>query len=131
MATHRRHPEPVRNLSACYQEALTATARLMSRSHELPDAATFRSRILTLLKYAESQAAQAGFDAGDIGPASFAVVALVDEAAMNSGLGLVDNGMVRSVSVRVGGRRRRPSPGGARFAPGVFQLQSRGPQIVR
>lgn len=86
MTTRQKRPDLVRNLSACYQEALTATARLMSRSHELPDAATFRSRILTLLKYAESQAVEAGFDAGDIGPASFAVVALVDEAAMNSGL---------------------------------------------
>src|SRR5205085_994158 len=66
------------------QEALTAVARLRADRQPITDAAAFRAQMLQLLGRAEQEARQAGYEPADVRMAVFAVVALLDESALNA-----------------------------------------------
>ncbi|GLC25003.1 DotU family type IV/VI secretion system protein [Roseisolibacter agri] len=71
-------------LARMLQEALTAVVRLRAGRQSIPDAAAFRQQIVQLLQRADGEARQAGYPPDDIRLAVFAVVALLDESALNS-----------------------------------------------
>lgn len=71
-------------LALAFQEVLTVVARLRTDRQPVPDAAAFRAQMLGLLGAADADARGAGYDPGDVRLAGFAVVALLDESALNS-----------------------------------------------
>lgn len=71
-------------LALLLQEALTVTTRLRAGRQPVTDPAAFRAQMLQLLRRADQEAQAAGYDAGDVQLAVFAVVALLDESALNS-----------------------------------------------
>jgi type VI secretion system protein ImpK len=71
-------------LARMLQEALTAVVRLRAGRQPVPDAAAFRQQMTQLLSRADGEARQAGYPAEDVRLAIFAVVALLDESALNS-----------------------------------------------
>ena len=71
-------------LALAFQEVLTVVARLRAERQPVPDAAAFRSQMLSLLGAADADARGAGYDPADVRLAGFAVVALLDESALNS-----------------------------------------------
>jgi type VI secretion system protein ImpK len=80
-ATPVRHAE---NLALFYQEVLTATVRLRGDRQSVPDPAAFRYHTRDALKAAANQALAAGYTAEDVKLATFAAVAFLDEAILNS-----------------------------------------------
>jgi len=71
-------------LSLLFQEALTAIARLRADRATVSDAGAFRAQMLHLLRRAEAEGIAMGYEAGDVQLAVFAVVALLDESALNA-----------------------------------------------
>ncbi|MBV9879089.1 MAG: DotU family type IV/VI secretion system protein [Gemmatirosa sp.] len=71
-------------LALAFQEALTAIVRLRADRQPITDPAAFRAQMLQLLGRAEQEARGAGYDPADIRLAVFAVVALLDESALNA-----------------------------------------------
>jgi type VI secretion system protein ImpK len=71
-------------LALALQEALTAIARLRADRQPITDSASFRAQMLQLLGRAEQEARVAGYDPADVRLAVFAVVALLDESALNA-----------------------------------------------
>lgn len=71
-------------LARMLQEALTAVVRLRAGRQPVPDAVAFRQQMTQLLQRADGEARQAGYPADDVRLAVFAVVALLDESALNS-----------------------------------------------
>lgn len=71
-------------LAAAFQEPLTAIARLRTDRQPVTDAAAFRAQMLQLLGRADQDARGAGYDPADVRLGGFAVVALLDESALNA-----------------------------------------------
>jgi type VI secretion system protein ImpK len=71
-------------LARLLQEALTAVVRLRAGRQAVPDAAAFRAQMTQLLQRADADARALGVPAEDARLAVFAVVALLDESALNS-----------------------------------------------
>jgi type VI secretion system protein ImpK len=71
-------------LALALQEALTAIVRLRGDRQPVTDAAAFRAHMLQLIGRAEQESRGAGYDPADIRLAVFAVVALLDESALNT-----------------------------------------------
>jgi type VI secretion system protein ImpK len=71
-------------LALALQEALTAIVRLRADRQPVADAAAFRAQMLQLLARAEADARGAGYEPADARLAVFAVVALLDETALNA-----------------------------------------------
>jgi type VI secretion system protein ImpK len=71
-------------LAFALQEAITAIVRLRGDRQPVTDAGAFRAHMLQLLGRAEQDARAAGYDANDVRLAIFAVVALLDESALNT-----------------------------------------------
>src|SRR5262245_35917859 len=72
------------NLALYYQEVLTAIVRLRGDRQSVPDPVAFRRHTRDALKAAASQALAAGYGAADVKLATFAAVAFLDEAILNS-----------------------------------------------
>ncbi len=79
-------PTAAGRLAGALQEPLTAIVRLRAARPLDTDAATFRQNVTYLLQQAEQTALQSGFTPEDSRLAIFAVVALLDESALNSGI---------------------------------------------
>ena len=77
-------PRPVGRLAATLQEPLTLVVRLRSGKQAVPDAAAFRAHLLQLLAAAEQDAIRLGYAVADVRLAMFAVVAFLDESALNA-----------------------------------------------
>jgi len=71
-------------LALAFQETLTAIVRLRADRQPVADAAAFRAHVLQLLGRADADARAAGYDPADVRLAGFAVVALLDESALNA-----------------------------------------------
>jgi type VI secretion system protein ImpK len=71
-------------LALVLQEVFTAITRLRGGRQAVTDAEAFRAHVLQLLQRAEQDGHAAGFDTGDMRLALFAVVALLDESALNA-----------------------------------------------
>jgi type VI secretion system protein ImpK len=71
-------------LALAFQETLTAVARLRADRQPVADADAFRAHMLQLLGRADADARAAGYDPADVRLAGFAVVALLDESALNA-----------------------------------------------
>jgi type VI secretion system protein ImpK len=71
-------------LALALQEPLTATERLRANRQSATDAPAFRSHIKQLLSAAHEEARRAGYAGEDIKLAIYAVVAFLDESALNS-----------------------------------------------
>jgi type VI secretion system protein ImpK len=71
-------------LALAFQETLTAIARLRADRHPVPDAAAFRAQMRQLLGRADADARAAGYDPTTCASPGFAVVALLDESALNA-----------------------------------------------
>jgi type VI secretion system protein ImpK len=71
-------------LALALQEALTAVVRLRADRQPVTDAAGFRAQMMQLLGRAEQDARIAGYEPADVRMAVFAVVALLDESALNA-----------------------------------------------
>ena len=80
-ATPIRRPE---NLGLIYQEVLTAIVRLRGDRQSVSDPASFRHHTRDALKAAANQALAVGYAAEDVKLATFAAVAFLDEAILNS-----------------------------------------------
>ncbi len=72
-------------LALLFEESLTAIARLRANQKAVTDAAAFRAQMHHLLRKADDEAKATGYDPADTQLAVFAVVALLDESALNSG----------------------------------------------
>jgi type VI secretion system protein ImpK len=72
------------NLALWYDSILTSVVRLQSSRQSVPDIETFRKRIKSTLQEIEQVAISAGYDGHDIRDTHFAVVALLDSAALRS-----------------------------------------------
>jgi type VI secretion system protein ImpK len=77
-------PPGAGRLALILQEPLTATTRLRGDRQAVSDASAFRSQMIQLFRRADADARAAGYDAGDVQLAVFAVVALLDESALNT-----------------------------------------------
>lgn len=73
------------NLALIYQEVMTAITRLRANRQNVDDAQTFRTHLRSALAAAEQDALGAGYVPEDVRLATFAVVAFLDESALNSG----------------------------------------------
>ena len=71
-------------LALAFQEILTAVVRLRARRQPVTDGAAFRAQMTQLLQRADAEARAAGYAPEDVRLAAFAVVALLDESALNS-----------------------------------------------
>ena len=71
-------------LALLFQESLTSITRLRADQKAIADTGTFRTQIVRLLRQAEEQGKESGYDPADMQLAVFAVVALLDESALNS-----------------------------------------------
>jgi type VI secretion system protein ImpK len=77
-------PAPRGRLALLLQEALTAVVRLRAGRQSVPDAAAFRGQMTQLLQRADAEARAMGYTPEDVRLAAFAVVALLDESALNA-----------------------------------------------
>ncbi len=73
------------NLALTYQEVMTAITRLRANRQNVDDAQVFRTHLRSALSGAEQDAMGAGYGPDDVRLATFAVVAFLDESALNSG----------------------------------------------
>jgi len=73
------------NLALLYQEVMTAITRLRANRQNVDDAQVFRTHLRSALAAAETDAMGAGYGPEDVRLATFAVVAFLDESALNSG----------------------------------------------
>ncbi len=73
-------------LAISLQEALTAIVRLRAERQPITDATAFRAQMTQLLARAEQEAMATGMSAQDARLAVFAVVAYLDESALNTRL---------------------------------------------
>jgi type VI secretion system protein ImpK len=71
-------------LALILQEVLTSVTRLRTDRQTVTDAEAFRAHLLQLLQRADTDAQAAGYESADSRLALFAVVALLDESALNS-----------------------------------------------
>jgi len=71
-------------LALLFEEALTAVTRLRANQKAVTDATAFRAKLLHLLRQADADGRAAGYDPADMQLSVFAVVALLDESALNS-----------------------------------------------
>ena len=76
-----RRPE---NLAFLFQEILTVIVRIRANRQPVTDAQKFRVDMKAALKRAEKDALTKGYMPNDIRPATFAVVAFLDESVLNS-----------------------------------------------
>jgi type VI secretion system protein ImpK len=76
-----RRPE---NLAFLFQEILTVIVRIRAGRQPVTDAQKFRMDMKAALKRAEKDALTKGYMPNDIRPATFAVVAFLDESVLNS-----------------------------------------------
>lgn len=76
-----RRPE---NLAFFFQEILTVIVRIRASRQPVTDAQKFRLDMKGALKRAEKEALTKGYLPNDIRPATFAVVAFLDESVLNS-----------------------------------------------
>jgi type VI secretion system protein ImpK len=76
-----RKPE---NLAYLFQEILTVVVRIRTSRQPIADAQKFRTDMKAALKRAEKDALTRGYLPADIRPATFAVVAFLDESVLNS-----------------------------------------------
>lgn len=72
------------NLALIYQEVLTAIVRLRGNRQAVSDPNAFRHYTREALKTAARQALASGYDADDVKCTTFAAVAFLDEAILNS-----------------------------------------------
>ena len=72
-------------LALILQEAITAVVRLRANRQPITDAGAFRTQMMQLLARAEQEARAAGFSEQDARLGVFAVVAFLDESALNTG----------------------------------------------
>src|SRR4026207_2261932 len=72
------------NLALLYQGLLTAIVRVQSRRQQIADSASFRRRMIGVLKDVERDALAAGYEGSDIREAHFAVIAFLDQVVLNS-----------------------------------------------
>jgi type VI secretion system protein ImpK len=78
-------PRRRRNLALIFQEVLTATVRLRANRQAVSDPEAFRNHMRDALRMAAQEARnEAGYAAGDIKLATFAVVGFLDESILNS-----------------------------------------------
>ena len=77
-------PVPQGRLALLLQEALTAIVRLRAGRQSVPDAVAFRAQMTQLLQRADIEARGLGYSPEDVRLAAFAVVALIDESALNA-----------------------------------------------
>lgn len=77
-------PRKVENLAFLFQEVLTVIVRIRSSRQPIADAQKFRTDMKGALKKAEKEALTKGYMPADIRPATFAVVAFLDESVLNS-----------------------------------------------
>jgi type VI secretion system protein ImpK len=80
-ASGPRRPE---NLAFLFQEILTVIVRMRANRQPVSDAQKFRMDMKAALKRAEKDALTKGYLPNDIRPATFAVVAFLDESVLNS-----------------------------------------------
>ncbi|MBI3404760.1 MAG: DotU family type IV/VI secretion system protein, partial [Acidobacteria bacterium] len=73
------------NLGLIYQEVMTAITRLRANRQNVDDAQVFRTHLRSALSAAEQDALGAGYAPEDVRLSTFAVVAFLDESALNSG----------------------------------------------
>jgi type VI secretion system protein ImpK len=73
------------NLALIYQEVMTAITRLRANRQNVTDAQVFRTHLRSALSAAEQDALGAGYAPEDVRLSTFAVVAFLDESALNSG----------------------------------------------
>lgn len=71
-------------LALLLQEPLTAITRLRGERQPVTDVAAFRAQMLHLVRRADEEAQAMGYEAADVQLAIFAVVALLDESALNT-----------------------------------------------
>ena len=84
-------PVGLGRLALLLQEALTVVTRLRADRQAVPDVGAFRDQMLQLLRRADHDAQASGYESADVQLAVFAVVALLDESALNSRIpGLAD-----------------------------------------
>ena len=79
-----RSPTASGRLALLLQEPLTAVVRLRADRQPVSDSAAFRAQMTQLLARAEQEARAAGYDEQDARLAVFAVVAFLDESALNA-----------------------------------------------
>lgn len=77
-------PRKPENLGYLFQEILTVIVRIRSSRQPVADAQKFRNDMKAALKRAEKDALTRGYLPADIRPATFAVVAFLDESVLNS-----------------------------------------------
>jgi type VI secretion system protein ImpK len=77
-------PAPHGRLALTLQEVLTAVVRLRAGRQPVTDPAAFRAQMTQLLARADHEARAAGYRMEDVQLAVFAVVALLDESALNA-----------------------------------------------
>jgi type VI secretion system protein ImpK len=76
-----RRPE---NLAFLFQEVMTVIVRIRAGRQPVTDAQKFRTDMRAALKQAEKDALTKGYMPNDIRPATFAIVAFLDESVLNS-----------------------------------------------
>lgn len=72
------------NLALLYEDVFTVIVRLRSNRQAVANAEAFRANIVAVLKKVEQEAIQRGYSSEDVGLASFAVVAFLDETILSS-----------------------------------------------
>ncbi|MGH9534802.1 MAG: DotU family type IV/VI secretion system protein [Terriglobales bacterium] len=72
------------NLAHLFEEILTVTVRIRGNRQPVADAQKFRADLKAALKRAEKEALTRGYMPNDIHPATFAMVAFIDESVLNS-----------------------------------------------
>jgi type VI secretion system protein ImpK len=88
-ATNLQAPEPSgprrpENLAFLFQEVLTVIVRIRGNRQPVSDAQKFRVDMKAALKRGEKDALTKGYMPNDIRPATFAIVAFLDESVLNS-----------------------------------------------
>jgi type VI secretion system protein ImpK len=73
------------NLALAFQEVFTAIVRLRYKRQAVSNAQSFRAQIKQALRIAEQEALSAGCSAEDVNQAIVAVVAFLDESALDCG----------------------------------------------
>lgn len=77
-------PVGMGRLALLLQEPLTVVSRLRADRQAVSDGSAFRDQMQQLLRRADHDAQAMGYEAADVQLAVFAVVALLDESALNS-----------------------------------------------
>jgi type VI secretion system protein ImpK len=87
-AAGRTPSQPTGALALSLQEAFTAAVRLRANRQGVADAASFRTHVKHLLRLADQEARQAGYDPAHVRFAIYAYVAFLDESVLNCNLPL-------------------------------------------